>query len=189
MITAYIWTPRGAAYGHASLRITGGTPLGEAYVSYWPMTPGSTKLFCSMPSRNRTLEQDVSGEDGQRPHHQITLDGLNETAIKAWWHIQSARRDADADWCTVTRNCSTIVAESLRVGGADYFVSPIAWDSWNAVWNPHGVLMYVTSLQRALASRARVNWEAVAARGVGAQARFDRAMDQIHHVARPGRYF
>jgi len=96
MIRVYIWDYKGSdvAWGHASMKIDGGDPPGSIYISYWPQgahrdrSSVSDNLYCVDPIRGRTYNDDVADE-GQAPDHVVTLDGLNETAIKKWWSAKA----------------------------------------------------------------------------------------------------
>jgi hypothetical protein len=68
MLTAFVWNGRNGQYGHASLRVDGGTPAGPVYISYWPADQGR-ELNCLNPGvgsgaqnfhapaiRNRTID-------------------------------------------------------------------------------------------------------------------------------------
>lgn len=155
MITVHVWQFRGKAeaWGHASMSV------GSAYVSWWPESPGAVpsgihpNIYKSSPYRNRSFRDDVRDE-GQMPDHNVVLNGLDEQAIVRWWAglglVWEGRELAGPlqPWSTLDRNCSTVVAEGLRVGGGDRFSS--WWDSWNLVWTPADVLRYATEIERGL---------------------------------------
>lgn len=161
MVTVFIWNEHSGAWGHASMRVDGGEPAGSVYISYWPATAGTTRIFCSRPGRNRTFENDVAGEDGLQPNHAIRVMGLYETRIKSWWRTLMSRTDPDSDWCSLGLNCSAVVAQALNAGHAfEYYDGALAVNSWNMFWSPAGVLAYVNSLVQAIAARGAItDWE------------------------------
>jgi len=159
MVTVHIWKFRGKseAWGHASMLVEPGT-----YISWWPEQPGQVpsklhpNLYESHPFRNRTFEADVADE-GQSPDVSIALDGLDEGAIKDWWQSFGLARDGIhyagplQSWATLKRNCSTVVATGLKIGGGDRHA---AWSkTWNLVWTPQDVLTYAESIRDGLARR------------------------------------
>ncbi len=155
MITVYIWSFRGKAeaWGHASMQVD------QTYISWWPETPGQVPskihpdIYASNPFRNRTFHDDVTAK-GHRPDWVVRIKGLDEKAIKDWWQTFGLTRDGVQfqgplpSWDTLRRNCSTVVATALRVGGGDTFASWVK--SWNIVWNPSDVLQYALSIQQGL---------------------------------------
>jgi len=155
MLKVNIWNFRGKrqAWGHASLQV------GETYISWWPEMPGQVpskihpNIYASHPFRNRTYADDVADE-GQPPDHVILIEGLNENAIKDWWHSKGLVRNGIElsgpllPWDTLSKNCSTMVAEALRIGGGDKFAE---WSkTWNMIWKPSDVLNYALSITKGL---------------------------------------
>lgn len=133
MIEVFVWAFRDTdSWGHASMRVGGGTPPGPQYISWWPNGSRDSKwlslggkLYCAGVIPNQTFESDVRGEDRTLPSETIRLDGktgnkagLDETAIKTWWRQLSV---AGTEWCTLGPNCSTIVAYALSVRGGDAY--------------------------------------------------------------------
>lgn len=166
MIKVLVWLPgRGDSWGHAALDVTGGAPLGSAYVSWWPKGVHTSKslsiaseLFCATAYTDRTFQDDVRGEDGRRPSYTIELPGkdrqavgLDETAIKAWW--KQLTSTGTAKWCTLTPNCSTVAAYALTIGGGDRFSD--MWSSANLIWSPSDVADYARAIQIGIASAQR----------------------------------
>jgi hypothetical protein len=157
MLTVYVWNYRGKsdAWGHASMQV------GHNYISWWPQHPGQVpsklhpNIYQSHPFRDRTFADDVEGEKGRQPDHTIRIDGLDEEAIKDWWQSFGLSRDGVPfqgplqSWSTLDRNCSTVVATGLRIGGGDAHSDWLK--SWNVVWTPKDVLDYAQSIQRNLA--------------------------------------
>ncbi len=158
MVTVYIWSFRGKseAWGHAAMQVD------HSYISWWPEKPGQVpsgihpNIYGSHPFRNRSFNDDVQAE-GQPPDGIITLDGLNEAAIKDWWQTFGLSRDGVEyqgplqSWDTLRRNCSTVVANGLHIGGGSKFSS---WTkSWNLVWTPSDVHQFALSIKQGLGKR------------------------------------
>ena len=160
MIVVYIWNFRGKreAWGHAAMQVE------ETYISWWPENPGQvpsklhSNIYASHPFRNRSYSQDLAAE--RQPADQlIWIDGLDERKIKDWWQTLGLSRDGIRyhgplqSWDTLKRNCSTVVATGLQVGGGDKYAS---WSkSWNLVWTPADVLLYAQSIQRGMSTKMR----------------------------------
>ena len=153
MILVNIWLPRqGSPKGHASLGLSTGNPQNDIYISYWPNRAGmasNERVFCAPPFRNRTYEQDVAGEDGHAPDRIVRLRRMNEGAIRSWWSEQSRRYP---NWCTLSMNCSTVVAGALQAGGGDGWCSvpDRLWNTWAVAWEPVGVLNYALAIERGM---------------------------------------
>ena len=159
LVTVYIWNYRGSstAWGHASLQVDGGTPAGTTYVSWWPSATGRVPKHAGAPGpigqiysapgiQGRKYVDDVQDEE-MPPDHTITLNGLDETAIKKWW---SDFRNGTNQWKTLSQNCSTTVAQALKAGGADKYATGVSgwWGSWNFVWTPSDVLRLALLVQQ-----------------------------------------
>ena len=165
MVRVYTWVSgSGDSWGHASLDVTGGFPLGPRYVSWWPKGDSRSKaigiggqLFCATAYTNRTYRDDIKGE-GRGPNYTIELPGksaqmvgLDESAIKAWWIKLTST--GTAEWCTLTANCSTIAAFALTSGGGDQFSD--MWNSSNIVWSPSDVADYARAIKVGIESARR----------------------------------
>ncbi len=172
MISIYIWDFQGKedAWGHASMKVTGGTPPGEIYISWWPESknrigqipyvdeierligneiPYVDDIYTVSAIKNRTYKNDVAGEGGD-PNRTIIFTGLDETKIKTWW--ENLLRNTHAQWTTLGQNCSTTVAQALAVGAAGDIVSSFGWlSTWNTVWKPDDVLYYALEIKKAIA--------------------------------------
>jgi hypothetical protein len=149
MVEVIIWSYRGSsvAWGHAALR------CGSTYISYWPGEELTcSKLFPSVcsatPIQGRRYEDDLHDE-GMPPGAVVRLDGLDESAITAWWRrMVPPVGPPSAPWRTITHNCSTVVAEALRAGGGNRYAT--WWDSWHTYWTPSDVLSYARSIREGL---------------------------------------
>lgn len=166
MLQVFIWPFLGKdTWGHASLEVRGGEPLGSQYISWWPDSNRRAKslylnsnLYCAGAFPDQTFADDVRGEDDHPPSLSITLDGkssgvvgLDETVIKRWW--SALRSNGTAEWCTLAPNCSTIVAYALtRGGGADF---SDMWSRSNIVWTPNRVADYARAIRDGMAEARR----------------------------------
>lgn len=160
MVLVHVWSFRGKneAWGHASMAI------GSDYVSWWPEPNGRTpsklhgNIYHAPAFRYRTYNDDVRDER-QRPDHTIALNGLDENAIKDWWQSFGMMRDGmpylgpRQSWQTLKRNCSTVVATGLTIGGGSQYVrflKPLGFP-----WTPNDVLSYAMSIQSGLGAKSR----------------------------------
>lgn len=154
MVTVYIWNSRktsnGKNVGHSSMRVGGHT-----YVSWWPdetATLGSDYH----PRRNQTYEADKDFEGGVHDTS-IDLDGLDESKILDWWaNFGLVRGGVELQGplppYNITRqNCSTIVANGLKVGGGDEYAGWLS--SWNIVWTPGDVQRYAYAIRDGLTAK------------------------------------
>ena len=161
MLTVHIWAYRGSAvaWGHASMS------LDRTYVSWWP--EGSNRvhnklvgrIYTAGPIRNRTFSDDVAGEDGRHPDFNIRIQGLSEQAIKDWWFRFSLLRDGEIyqgplrdSWQTLSKNCSTVVARGLTLGGGAELAG---FSAARLVWTPNDVRAYAQAIQTALLRQAK----------------------------------
>lgn len=79
-VELYVWFPKPLSgnIGHASMRVDGGLPGGEVYLSRWP---GSLSAVLAGRGTNNFYMTDVNVEGG--PPTVVRLNNLDETAIKA----------------------------------------------------------------------------------------------------------
>jgi len=154
MITVYVWnsgkTSAGKNVGHASMNVGGHT-----YVSWWP-DEAATFGSDYHPIRNQSYEADVQFE-GHPPDASITIDGLDELKILDWWAgfgltRSGAQLQGPLPPYNITRqNCSTVVANGLKVGGGDDYAG---WfSSWNIVWMPGDVQRYAYAIRDGLMAK------------------------------------
>ena len=161
MITVYVWNytatlGKGGTWGHASVKVTGGSPAGSEYFSWWPQGVGrEAKIHDSIPLYevkailNRTFEDDCRDEGDARgpkaPDYEIVIDKLDESQVKAYWRDLLLN---DPKWSTLGQNCSTTVARSLMAGGGDAKTALLDWwHTWNVVWKPDDVVRYASAIQ------------------------------------------
>ena len=155
MITVHIWNSNisSGVWGHASMS------LEHTYVSWWPSglhrehNKVISKIYRAGPIRNQTFADDVAGENGLRPDHNIRIQCLDERAIKDWWFRFALLKDGmvfqgplQDSWETLSKNCSTVVAKGLTTGGGDKLAPK---DASNLIWTPNNVLRYAQAIQRA----------------------------------------
>jgi hypothetical protein len=152
MVKIYIWKPKFSIVraGHAAMWIIGGEPLGDIYISWWPLGNRWQQAVYTAWSGDSVLlhtrlDQDCT-EECRLPDQSVLIDGLDETKIKFFW----TRWQQQGHYQALLFNCATTVAEALREGGADKLVS----NGLNkTVWFPQDVLYYATSINSALAVR------------------------------------
>jgi hypothetical protein len=157
MVTVFIWNFRGkdVARGRASLLVD------RTYMSWWPEGSNgiasklSDRLYSVHPIRHRLLSDDIAAERYQ-PDHLIDIAGLDESKIRDWWQSFGLAQagvpheDPMLPWETLARNCSTVAARGLSVGGGDRYAN--STKPWNSVWTPHDVLQYATSIRAGLSA-------------------------------------
>ena len=149
-LKVYVWTYQGKdeAWGHASMELDDGT-----YISWWPededgdSIPFIEDIYTVDAIKNKTFAQDIEDEDNKKPDVTISINGLDEKAIAAWW--DKFKNDPNNKWETLSQNCSTTVADALKAGNAstpwwDF------WNSWNIVWTPADIEDFAHAINRKL---------------------------------------
>ncbi len=155
----YIWKYLGlkVAMGHASMSLQDD----DTHISWWPSTTRDAKalpaligwpsdLYCADPFPNQTLHDDkvFEAEDGdppKDPDYIIRVGGLDNDAIRTWW----ATFKTTHQWCTLSPNCSTTVAEALWAGGAKnrLTATQYAWYSAPSFpWTPASIYRFVQDI-------------------------------------------
>ena len=123
--------------GHAAIKV------GGDYISWWPSEPASVKhgRSAGMPQS----EADDLANEGRAPDHRIRLSGLDEEAIRLWWH---GFRDGE-EYRLFVQNCSTVVARALRAGGGTARTSGFGYlyHTWNVFWTPDDVRRLAEAIQ------------------------------------------
>ena len=143
MVTVYIWDARyaGGSVGHVAMAITGGQPAGATYISWWPAKRRLDVISVGVPRVIHTsLEEDEGPRgEGRKPDHTIQLQGLDETAIKAFWK----RWAQNANYQGLLFSCATTVGWALKQGGGDRYAR-----SWTdpKVWTPADLLSYALAI-------------------------------------------
>ncbi len=152
MVKIYIWKlkPSSFSAGHAAMWVSGGEPLGDIYISWWPSGNQWLQRVCTAWSgdgvRLHTRPDQDCTEEGRPPDQLVLIGGLDETKIKFFW----SRWQRQGHYQAMLFNCATTVAEALREGGADKLV-PNGFNK--TLWVPQDVLYYATSVNSALAVR------------------------------------
>ena len=154
-VTVYVWKFRGknVAWGHASMSI------GSLYISWWPRPDnrqGTSKLsdqiYRAPAFEDRTYQEDVIAEGMKEDHRIIIPPGLDTAAMKSSYGSMAGRLGffgPPAPWETQVRNCSTVVAQTLKAGGGDEYAS---WWSQRSrlIWSPNNVRDYAMSIREGL---------------------------------------
>lgn len=141
MVTVFIWPGLlHSNVGHAAMKLDGGFPPGELYISWWPAGVGGVIPFFldqNIPASLGTFQSDDEAE-GSVNFHSIQIFGLDEDAIKVWWGTWLT----DLSFRLFHKNCAVTVAKALAIGNHD----PLIVTS-NETWTPFGVWMYARQIQ------------------------------------------
>lgn len=155
MVTVYVWLPKQIGnqknVGHASMLVSGHT-----YISWWPdQSAGFGQDY--HPQRNKSYTSDLRDE-ACAPDAIINIEGLNEAAILGWWQSFGLVSNGVIlegplpPYNLTNKNCSTVVATALKIGGGDKFAS---WfNSWSVIWRPQTVLDFAKSIRNGLMVKA-----------------------------------
>lgn len=94
-------------------------------------------------------------QEGGNPDVMISIDGLDEQAMKSYWDISTANRAGKrkSGFDAVAENCSTQVANVLKAGGAERLVSAPN----HTMWSPARVEAWA----KEIASRSKQGTNAV----------------------------
>ena len=121
--TVYFWPSTGGIpgsrnfyYGHVSMSISGSN--GSAYISWQPLATDNRGNGTVGFEHYDTIEHGVAWDtmvEGDRQPQVITIEGLDEKAMLAWWK----QYKTDPRFSIVGRNCSTTVRKAFQKGGAD----------------------------------------------------------------------
>ncbi|MBX2924962.1 MAG: hypothetical protein KF746_22365 [Chitinophagaceae bacterium] len=161
MIRVHIWLPQGDMFGHASMHCR------STYISWWPegdgrvasmpagirnKMPVTNNIYSATPIRNRGFEDDI--RDEERNPETIKLAGLDEEKVLGWWASFGLVLDGQLlygplqPWQTLNQNCSTVVAQALKIAGGDTYAG--AYNRWSAVWRPKTVLAYTKAIEKGI---------------------------------------
>lgn len=132
MVTVYVWRHSlgHQSVGHAALEVDGGTPPGNAYISWWP-SEGSVAeqvYFSTTASVHRNLHEDIVAEH-RFPDNTIRIAGLDESRIKAYWGSWWPH----GRYSGLKLNCASTVGNALMVGGGNRLTT--GW-AHKQVWTP-----------------------------------------------------
>ena len=121
--------------GHVALRCEG------AYVSWWPnREDGWFGIYSGQAHDRFALDAKAEGPGDlhyQLPDVRIPVSDLDEGAIAKWW----GKEKLGGDWRIWRRNCATVVAEALNVGGFGRLHPD--WDSDVRIWTPERLAAHV----------------------------------------------
>lgn len=152
MVRVFIWSMQATAkqIGHASIQVQ------SHYMSWWPDTPVQLSLNSApvAPIRNKTYASDVSDE-GSAPNHTISINGLEETEMIKWWQgfaVLGGFHGPVPPYQLTKMNCSSIVAQALKVGGGDkhagFFARRGNFLTGSEIWTPTEVLSFAKAIQK-----------------------------------------
>lgn len=145
--TVFVWNFLGkdVAWGHASIELDDGT-----YISWWPSgrdrksMPLLPDVYCAPANDPQTYTDDVRLENGHDPDWRIPVGGLDNNKIRTWWSSFKTGHD----WCTLSQNCSTTVADAMWAGGAASILTSRETDNFEtiAVWTPDDALAFAQAI-------------------------------------------
>ena len=139
-VEVYVWMPsiRNFNIGHAAIKVTGGMPPRDVYLSAWPKTQLSKILG---PMVNQKYADDVAAEAGKQPT-KFRFNSLDETAIKA--EIDQMMRENT--YAILTDNCCSHVRASLNAGLNWALATTLTLTSGGFVSNPFQLVSYCQQL-------------------------------------------
>jgi len=107
-VEVYVWLPKGTNVGHAAMKVTGGIPGGDMYLSRWPGKV--SEVIIPGVGVARRYADDVASEGG--PPSVVRLTKLDETAIKKAI-VDSHTKNL---YQFLSMNCSSQVKKCLDAG-------------------------------------------------------------------------
>ncbi|WP_044421266.1 hypothetical protein [Pseudomonas syringae group genomosp. 3] len=140
-----------------------------AYISWWPQgdrppsaldgghqriyKPLNPYLYEARAIEKRTYEQDLKDERCS-PDHTFEISGLDEEKIIKFQEsltlqYQNGQQASGPikPWSAKDHNCSTVVHDALKAGGAD----EVTMNYWfTSLWTPNRVLEYAKNLKHML---------------------------------------
>lgn len=136
LLEVHIWNFRDMRnVGHASMTLNDGT-----YISWWPRG-SDADLFNSVTATNMSRIVDDIRNEGRPPDRTITVEGLDEPAIRKWW--EAFKRDKGNNYSFLGQNCAATVAGGLDAGGGGSAASKGTWGRPTPpVWTPEAVGEY-----------------------------------------------
>ncbi|HLV86307.1 MAG TPA: hypothetical protein VKV39_04970 [Candidatus Sulfotelmatobacter sp.] len=139
-VEVYIWTPsiHNFNIGHAAIKVTGGMPPGDVYLSAWPKTQLGKILG---PMVRQKYADDIAAEDGKLPTT-FRFYSLDETAIKA--KIDQLVRENT--YAILTDNCCSHVRDGLNAGVNWALATTLTLSSGGLVSNPFQLTAYCRQL-------------------------------------------
>ena len=142
MITVYVWLPsEHTTTGHASMKIAGDLPEGELAEirKEYPAYGAYDETYVSWyPSGQYNLDGEGVPYSfdclSTGPDFTQDLSGLDESAMRTFWY-RFKYKHPKSNW-TMFTNCATVVAHTLRAGGAPFYFS------FNVIWTPRQIKEY-----------------------------------------------
>jgi hypothetical protein len=111
------------------------------YISWWPVNGEMGLIRPTRVYRSRTFQNDIDAEDSDPTTYKIKT--LNETSIKQWWQgFKKSERYRSLD-----NNCSSVIANAVRVGLSDADRSHFSSVLNRGVWTPAKVETLASDLQ------------------------------------------
>lgn len=162
MTTVHIWERgRRADCGHAAMH------CGSTYISWFPeislLSPADIPPHKVGSPRVPVLRFSVDlREEGRLPDHSVTIRGLDEPRLLAWWTDVTMGRTsvlrpsrAVLPWTAFGWNSVRLVATALKEAGADrigasgaYWNYALSYSSDDPVWTSQRLREYVKRIAR-----------------------------------------
>src|SRR5579864_4186396 len=138
LLKVLIWNSTSGTWGHTAVQLDDGT-----YISFWPADGAPKNPFSNVPSTTHTQALDIEAE-GKKPDEVVQINGLDELAIAKWWtEFKNKMVSGKKPYQGRRRNCSTVAALALMVGGATQSTPQSLHPFY---WTPEDVLEYVESI-------------------------------------------
>ncbi|WP_206951481.1 hypothetical protein [Trinickia acidisoli] len=145
----YVWPTRLTSRysGHTSMMLSDGT-----YLGWWPYGFLVMSFLPPAYMGKHAPPEDVSYQNdldkqGSAPPLVLSLQGIDEAKIKAWWEPYLA--DENNLYEALTNNCATVVYQALQIGGAVSELSTRLQDNYATVipWTPGEVMQLMLDIQ------------------------------------------
>jgi RHS repeat-associated protein len=144
LLTVYYWNHTNSHWGHVAMRLEDGTDI-----SWWPSGEDrhgillEKDIYSAPAVVDQTIEEASGpGFEDKKADLEISINGLDEKAIKAWWNEFKGNHL----WKSLSQNCSTTVSDGLKAGGAKVKLSDI-FKQWNLIWTPNDIKKYAQAIK------------------------------------------
>jgi hypothetical protein len=94
---------------------------------------------------------DDTAAEGHTPDSTVVVNGLNETAIKAWWGKWTS---AGHGWPSLWNNCAEVTKKALNHGASAFNPEYLNPANAHPIWTPSDVEKYAKDLRDWEASKA-----------------------------------
>jgi hypothetical protein len=117
MVEVFFWEAHEGCFGHVAMKVTGGVPPGEVYLSRFPITSAGdarTRLLImsiGVATVSKAYEDDVRAEGNMQPTGKVQMYNLDETAIK-----KKIQETNGGRYEIFVSNCATTVRTCMDAG-------------------------------------------------------------------------